>query len=810
MIDLNTRRIARIKLAELRRQRDQLLRHYAGLERAAAAAANPRERLRLLYRGLQEAKFAQKPLHPDVANLEALLFEAELGTASAEMLGQWLERLTRELAAGRLRAEFAHLFGHLLDEWMTAADRPPAPAAAGPHPFDATLALLWSAPAEAPDLDFLDGLFRHHDPAFARLREAVRAFADGGAQAAASPADVRAVLRLIGDDITRTPDVRRQALAVATDELQVNEYAGALTVQLNNLDDWDWPASGFELRPLWSRTRWRPYLDEDLLTLLFQNLVGLRWGMTLKSARQSLSDRRLGAPGLFGDDNEPAHSYDPLRMHRAARHAKLFLPMIPQTLHNLSERGGYGGGYESSGGLTPDSADTFQELLLLVNAEVRLARAAHPDQPFHVVQTDLRDYYLRIPHAVALFLAERLGFPERWLAFLRKFLAVPVRWRGEVRVVRRGLLLDHVLSDVLAEYLLLLMDAHAWREARVRPMRVVDDIFLAGDDAAAVARAWRAVGTFCRATGLEVNEGKTGSVSVGGESAPGLPPGPPRWGMLRLTPAGAWELDEDSWGRFEAVLRRQLARPMPALTLIALYNSALRYILKFLGQLAPLGRRHRDQIAAAAARMHGGLFGPGHGLLEEVRRRGQGTAGADGGRAIPEALFYWPLTAGGLGLFNPVLALAAYHDAALDWKEPNVPAEGMSRLPFGQRWASYFQAWLQPVKPRTPAAAPGLEALLDDFASRSGEVSGRAETRGRKRAVPGKAAPQKRRTNLSVYWQWAVYTYGPQLLTTLGTFRFLVTELVPLQLIVQNRIDASSLAEEGDPGRDEIDLAPRP
>jgi hypothetical protein len=799
MIDINTRLIARIKLAELRRQRDQLLQHYGNLEAAAAAAAaDPRERLRLLYQGLKEAKFAQKSLHPDVANLEALLFEADLGTASPELLGQWLERLTRELAQGRLRAEFAHLFGHLLDEWMTAADRPDSAAGAGPHPFEETLALLWSAPAQAPDLDFLAGIFRHHDAAFAGVRVAVRAFAENGAQAAASTADVRAVLRLIGDDITRTPDVRRQALAVATDDLQVNEYAGALTVLLNNLDEWDWPAGGFELRPLWSRTRWRPYLDEDLLTLLFQNLVGLRWGMTLKTARHSLGDRRAGSRGLF-DKEESARTYDPLRMRRAQQHTKLFLPMIPETLHKLSERGGYGGGYESSGGLTPDTADTFQELLLLVNAEVRLARAASPDQPFHVVQTDLRDYYLRIPHAVVLFLAEQLGFPERWLAFFRKFLAVPVRWRGQVRVVRRGLLLDHVLSDVFADYLLLLMDAHVWREAQVRPMRVVDDVFLAGEDAEGVVRAWRAVGAFCRAAGLEVNEGKTGSVTIGGEAVPDLPPGPPRWGMLRLTAAGEWELDEDSWGRFEAILRRQLGRPMPALTLIALYNSALRYILKFLGQMAPLGRQHRGQIAAAAARMHNGLFGPGHGLLEEVRRRWQGATG--GGRHLPEALFYWPLTAGGLGLFNPVLALAASHDAALEWKKPDVPAEGPSGPSFGIRWHSYFQAWLQPVKPRTPVAAPGLEALLDDFASRSGEVSGRAESRGRKRPGAGDTGPRKRRTNLSVYWQWAVYTYGPQLLATLGTFRFLITELVPLQLIVQNRIDASSLSAEGDPGQ---------
>src|SRR5207249_6976372 len=125
-------------------------------------------------------------------------------------------------------------------------------------------------------------LFAHHAAVFDRVRSQVRTFADTEAQAAVTTEQVRAVLKLLGGDITRTPDVRSAALALAADERQVNEYAGALTILLNNLDDWDWPAEGFELRALWSRTKWRPYLDEDLLTLLFQSLVGFRWGVLLK------------------------------------------------------------------------------------------------------------------------------------------------------------------------------------------------------------------------------------------------------------------------------------------------------------------------------------------------------------------------------------------------------------------------------------------------------------------------------------------------------------------------------------------------
>ena len=189
--------------------------------------------------------------------------------------------------------------------------------------------------------------------------------------------------------------------------------------------------------------------------------------------------------------------------------------------------------------------------------------------------------------------------------------------------------------------------------------------------------------------------------------------------------------------------------------------------------------------------------------MEEVRRRWETSEAGAAQQRIPEALFYWPLTAGGLGLFNPMAALAGYHDAALAWTSPVVPFEN-HLVSFGNRWGNYFLQWLQPIKPRTPTATPGLEALLDDFASRSGEVSGRTDKKGSK-----DSKEKKRRTNLSLYWQWVVYTYGPQLLATLGTFRFLITELVPLQLIVQNRIGASSLSDDWEPDLPETRAEPR-
>jgi hypothetical protein len=74
-----------------------------------------------------------------------------------------------------------------------------------------------------------------------------------------------------------------------------------------------------------------------------------------------------------------------------------------------------------------------------------------------------------------------------------------------------------------------------------------------------------------------------------------------------------------------------------------------------------------------------------------------------------------------------------------------------------------------------------MERLVKDFIERGSEVSGHTQTQ------------------LSAYWRWVVYAYGPSLLEALGTFRFLMTELVPLQLILENRGVAGSVTDEGPP-----------
>ena len=134
--------LARIKLNELRRQRDRLTAHYSALE-SPAEPLSEMDRLRGLTEGLRSARFAQTALHPEVehmpVHLAVLETESEFGTPSSPMIRRWIERLEAELRQGRTRVEFAYLFGQLLEEDLAAEE--PAPP---PEPDEATWAGLLS------------------------------------------------------------------------------------------------------------------------------------------------------------------------------------------------------------------------------------------------------------------------------------------------------------------------------------------------------------------------------------------------------------------------------------------------------------------------------------------------------------------------------------------------------------------------------------------------------------------------------------------------------------------------------------------
>ncbi|QJX00407.1 reverse transcriptase domain-containing protein [Frigoriglobus tundricola] len=810
----HTRLLARIKLRETERQRDRLRKQYGDIEAQVAAAGSPLDRLRALHTGLRDVTFAQKALHPAVREIDALYLADGLGVVPPELVVERTRFLEHELAQGRLRAEFTYAFGRVLSEWVSTEAVASPVWTAG----EAAIAGMFTDPPMA-NADWVALLARANAAVFQSVAKKVKEFGTGAALRPVDHQEITTALGHIARHPYLAPALRRQAAEARASGTQITELAGVATILLNSLDEWDWPAEGVPMRGVWVRVKLRPYLDEDLVTAVFLQVIGSRWGSGLHPILRW---------DALQDGREPLFRREPIDSPTAGLAAERFRAQAERLFAALPSEGGGGAletGYAGVGQM---------DLLSCVEREVRFARAAFPDRPCYVAQADLRDFYPSLPHALVLDVLGHLGVPEKWLAFFAKFLAARVQWRGQIAPLRRGLALEHPLADVLADAVLWTLDVYMFRTTGLQPIRLVDDIWLIADSHEKARAGLAAIHNFCSATGLAVNEDKSGAVRVGGAGAPldGLPPGGPRWGLLRLQSSGEWAIDEPALARLEAITRDELAACPSVLALVAQYNGYLGYIIRQLALPVTLLGDHLRRVGQRLQKTHDELFGPGHGLVEEVGRRLRDCF-ADARlkeQGLPHALIYWPITAGGLALAHPLLHVAAHLRGRVGWAAPKPPnrevvaaylwrrEEDARKRPLSENeqnlldrldplqfhsalslaqleeyqkavkrgdkslpdpeevgvamvplWANYYRTAIDARAPSGPPQLDAMERLVQDFIARGGEVSGRGQH------------------SLTAYWRWVVYTYGPSLLGALGTFRFLLTELVPLQLILENR-----------------------
>ena len=217
----------------------------------------------------------------------------------------------------------------------------------------------------------------------------------------------------------------------------------------------------------------------------------------------------------------------------------------------------------------------------------------------------------------------------------------------------------------------------------------------------------------------------------------------------------------------------------------------MQYILYRMGLRVHLGASHLNAVGERLTALHQNLFSEGVGVEEAILQRAEARLGGRlfGGEQIPSPLLYWPITAGGLGLRHPLIQVVALRQDLRRRSVPEVPeipeifyadqiiSHHSSLLNRVGRYTGsctrYLTALRAPLTARPPAQTPHLKALMADFIQRGSELGGREQV------------------SLGVYWQWVVYTYGLPLLDAVGSFRFLLTELVPLPLILegQNVVD---------------------
>jgi hypothetical protein len=774
--------ITEMKLRELRKQREKLLAKYGEIDETAADS--DAQRLRFLYDELQELTFAQQKLHPDVGNLNVLLHE--LTTKTSGVSNFWLDQLRQELESGKRRSEIVYVFGELVQAWMSQTSTDSTEQ----DEFQAAMLQYLSAP---------------NTPNFGRIVDEMLA---GGVAFQTPPDKLRArvtaeelkdiLMKIRGDGYRPTP-LRDEADHFVQDAALTNELADALTIMLDNLDDWDWDSEGVPTHIVWMRRKWRLLLDEPLPTACLLEILGKRWSaafdqLTGNATRTAIPAWKRYNPaiqkwtkeelalvsqlmtfekGFKGDlwtdliDTKSPQEYFSKRWGTATSLVDQRAQLTSTLQETISVRE-YGRSASSGGG-------GMIGALKLIHTDVQLARAAYPDKPLHVLRFDLQDFYPSLSHALILRLLSRLSISEGDYHFFERFLSVPLKTDSGTVRVQRSVPINCGLSHSLGELLLRLMERVVQRAARVNIIRMVDDVCVLALSADEMRRAWQAIQNFCAACGLSLNPQKLGYACIGGKPIADMPENLPGWLMLTLDSQAEWRVNEAELQTLLEQTRVRIEGKISLIGQVEQYNDGVEFLLNSIGLGAALGDTHRTSVSEAVTRFHYNFFDANQGIDTAIRARINEQVGqAD----IPEGWLYYPITAGGLGLTQPLVNVTAYTETYRKLEKPKAPAkrENDWQQKANNEWVVYLRALLTDVKQAAPRQTDVMETLVKDFIQRGSKITG------------GK------QQSLSPYWRWILYTYGPQLLEQFGTFRFLITELVPVQLILQKR---RGVADEG-------------
>ena len=164
--------------------------------------------------------------------------------------------------------------------------------------------------------------------------------------------------------------------------------------------------------------------------------------------------------------------------------------------------------------------------------------------------------------------------------------------------------------------------------------------------------------------GFTFNMKKTGVVCVGGPVDPGLPVGTSgcQWGFLKLDgDEGRFVIDQSSVDVHIAELRRQLAATKSVFGFVNAYNKYLKFFQRNFGDPAQcFGRIHADDVIETYNRIQKELFPmTGGSVIQCIQQMIEQRFGV---KDIPNGWFYFPITRGGLEVWNPVVDFLSVRD----------------------------------------------------------------------------------------------------------------------------------------------------
>ncbi|RDW68901.1 uncharacterized protein DSM5745_08661 [Aspergillus mulundensis] len=477
-------------------------------------------------------------------------------------------------------------------------------------------------------------------------------------------------------------------------DVALTEIADVLNMRWADLENWDWFAEdeGIPVLPRQQLNgKYRIWMDEDVLQLIFVQYIGLRLCNLLKNQLKDfiLSDGVWNwavAPPFTEHDKERQIYYldrlsrgGPENARKSDYLEGYFLCQLPLELTTLADGGAP---YDDESEDGQESEDIWrtkseviknpkQHLLRKVATETLIQRHIYDEAA--VVQSDLRWYATGLPHSTIFAVMEYIGLSEKWIVFFRKYLESPLnldsssegRMPMGPRTRKRGVPMAHSSEKLIGEMILFFMDLAVNRTTGLLLYRLHDDLWLCGEPSKC-AHAWEVMGKFAKVTGLEFNMSKTGSVCLSDLPDPvvegRLPNGPVTFGFLKLDPSGTWIIDQTQVDAHVKQLKTQLDKCDSVMAWIRTWNSCIgRFFKNTFGQPAVcFGQGHVDMILSTYRAMQETLFGDTGTVTQHLRQMIKNRFGVSD---IPDALFYYPEELGGLGLRNPSISPFLVRDA---------------------------------------------------------------------------------------------------------------------------------------------------
>ncbi|KDO19395.1 hypothetical protein SPRG_21502 [Saprolegnia parasitica CBS 223.65] len=622
----------KIKLRELNAHEQRLRSHYAALLAAANHAEAPmRDQLEALYAGVKDLQVVQTPLHPDLDHMGALADFAKSDVwTTAQAVAQHRSSLLKEIDQRQSLWRHNKLLGALLHESL----------AEELAPVDAE----WEARAEYGREKWV----RVRD-ALSSVRIELSEFSEA----------FRLRAKVSSADVVEASTLLLRDAATLADDL-----ADVLTIELGNLTEFAWPVDGVAVKfKRGISGRYRCHLQEDAVSLLLFQHVGMVWGSKIREQMATL-----------------LHALEPTA--RPARGSVDATRKELRDVFTLAALNTSSGSYdEVSGEVKSGFAGASKlDLLRMLSAEAQYQTAFTPEneaKSLTAVTTDLAFFGPSISHTAVLGCLRFFGVDETTRGILTRYMQLPLVFPGATspRTMQRGLSVGRAMTMFLSEVILFVMDFSVRSTTGIHLFRRHDDIIFFDADGDKAAAAWRAMQAWNDVAGLSFNVEKSGSVLLssalsGVHAAPApLPSTPIRWGLLELQSDATVRILDDKVDAFALELRDRLAAAPSVFRWINVYNKYMVFFVRNFGSVSPVfGLSHADAVAETLRRVHRKVFPNGNVLAALQARIVQRHPGLLG-ETLPAAWAQWPLTLGGLGLHNPFLVVWSLRRALLDHLE---------------------------------------------------------------------------------------------------------------------------------------------